>query len=105
MAPTNGHLAVRSADHNRPTVADLQGDNHYTQFARKTWLSGSAVNAKTIKPDFLKKELWDVLESEGFQYKSLLILENLQCLERYCRLTSSLSALADPVQLSMAWLQ
>jgi intron-binding protein aquarius len=30
----------------------------------------------------LKTEIWDVLEKEGFLFKSLLVLENLQILER-----------------------
>lgn len=64
----------------RPTVADLQGDNHYAEIARKTWLKAKKtpkVNAKLVK-----EELWDKLEKEGFAYPSLLILETLQALEK-----------------------
>ncbi len=71
----------RSTDNGRPLVADLQGDGYYAQFARKHWLKPSKVTR--IKPDALKTELWDVLEGEDFQSKSLLILENLQILEDY----------------------
>ena len=35
-----------------------------------------------VKPDVVKKEIWDVLEREDFPHRSLLILENLQILER-----------------------
>ncbi|KAI9700821.1 MAG: hypothetical protein M1836_002190 [Candelina mexicana] len=72
---------LRTTDNGRPLVADLQGDNYYAQFARKHWLKPSKVTR--IKSDVLKTELWDVLEAENFQFRSLLILENLQILEKY----------------------
>ncbi|KAI9715179.1 MAG: hypothetical protein M1812_006158 [Candelaria pacifica] len=72
---------LRSTDNGRPLVADLQGDNNYAQFARKHWLKPSKVTR--ILPDVLKTELWDVLAGEGFHFRSLLILENLQFLEKY----------------------
>lgn len=65
----------------RPTVADLHGDNHFAQVARKSWLS--ATKAPKVRPEVVKKELWDELEKLGFAYSSLLVLENLQLLERY----------------------
>ncbi|KAK7530398.1 uncharacterized protein J3D65DRAFT_641109 [Phyllosticta citribraziliensis] len=67
--------------HARPTVSDLQGENHYAQVARKHWLG--AARPPKVKPDVLKRELWDVLEKDGFPYSALLILENLQLLESY----------------------
>lgn len=65
----------------RPTVADLHGDNHFAQVARKHWLS--AKKTPKVRPEVVKKELWDELAKDDFAYSSLLVLENLQLLERY----------------------
>lgn len=67
--------------HARPTVADLHGESHFAQVARKTWLSTS--KAPKVRPEVVKKELWDQLEHVDFAYPSLLVLENLQLLESY----------------------
>jgi intron-binding protein aquarius len=75
-APTDS-----SSVHARPTVADLHGENHFAQVARKNWLS--AKKTPKVRPEVVKKELWDELENVDFAYSSLLILENLQLLERY----------------------
>jgi intron-binding protein aquarius len=67
----------------RPTVADLQGDSPFAQLAKKHWLKTSKKSTKVkVKQDVLKNEIWDVLEQEDFAFKSLLVLENLQILER-----------------------
>ncbi|KAF7681106.1 dead helicases superfamily protein [Alternaria burnsii] len=73
--------ADSSSVHARPTVADLHGENHFAQVARKNWLS--AKKTPKVRPEVVKKELWDELENVDFAYSSLLILENLQLLERY----------------------
>lgn len=65
----------------RPTVADLQGDSHFAQVARKNWLAAS--KTPKARPDVIKKDLWDELEKVDFAYSALLVLENLQALERY----------------------
>ncbi|TKA62400.1 hypothetical protein B0A49_11217 [Cryomyces minteri] len=65
----------------RPTVADLKGDSHYAQIARKHWLT--SVTPPKVKPNIVKQELWDHLEKEGFAFRSLLLLEQLQLVERY----------------------
>ncbi|EKG20245.1 hypothetical protein MPH_02478 [Macrophomina phaseolina MS6] len=67
--------------HARPTVADLNGENHYAQVARKHWLDCS--KPPKVRPQVVKDELWDSLEKDDFPYPSLLILENLQLLEKY----------------------
>lgn len=67
--------------HARPTVADLNGENHYAQVARKHWLDSS--KPPKVRPQVVKDELWDSLERDDFPYPSLLILENLQLLEKY----------------------
>ncbi len=71
----------RGIDDGRPTVADLQGNSPFAQLANKYWLKKKSSKV-TVKPDVLKKEIWDVLEKEDFAYRSLLVLENLQILER-----------------------
>lgn len=85
MDATQGPTSVAATDsaivHARPTVADLHGENHFAQLARKNWLAGNK-NPK-VRPDVIKKELWDELEKVEFAYSSLLVLENLQLLERY----------------------
>lgn len=70
-----------SGEDGRPNFADLEGDNEWTQLARKHWL-GSA-KLKRVKNDVVKIGIWDVLEKENFQYRSLLILESLQLLEMF----------------------
>ncbi|KAF2178882.1 hypothetical protein K469DRAFT_741877 [Zopfia rhizophila CBS 207.26] len=81
----NGATAARqtsfSSLHARPTVADLDGENYFAQIARKNWLSGS--KASKVQENVIKKELWDELERTDFAFPSLLVLENLQLLERY----------------------
>lgn len=76
MAPNNAVTASAT----RPTIEDLHGDNHYAQVARKYWLK----KTKTTKvlPKVIKDELWAHLETDGFAYGSLLILETLQVLEK-----------------------
>ncbi|OJD40007.1 dead helicases superfamily protein [Diplodia corticola] len=77
----NGSIVPVPVTHARPTVADLNGENHYAQVARKHWLDSS--KPPKVRPQVVKDELWDVLEKDDFPYPSLLILENLQLLEKY----------------------
>jgi intron-binding protein aquarius len=71
----------------RPTPAEVEEEEHpFVQVARKNWLKKTKKGAKPkVKNDVLKQNIWDLLEREGFQYKSLLLLESLQTLERYAR--------------------
>ncbi len=78
---TTAHATDALSREARPTVAELHGENHFAQVARKNWLT--AKKAPRVRPEVLKKELWDELENVDFAYSSLLILENLQLLERY----------------------
>jgi hypothetical protein len=67
----------------RPSVAEPDGvENPFAQLAQKHWTSKKSAKVK-VKPDVLKNEIWDVLEKESFAFKSLLLLENLQILEKY----------------------
>ncbi|KAM0436182.1 hypothetical protein ACHAPT_003074 [Fusarium lateritium] len=69
----------------RPTPAEVEEEEHqFVQLARKHWLKAGKRPAKPkVKNDVLKQHIWEVLEREGFQYKSLLLLESLQTLESY----------------------
>jgi intron-binding protein aquarius len=80
-ARNKAHATDAPSVHARPTVADLHGENHFAQVARKNWLA--AKKTPKVRPEVVKKDLWDELETSGFSYSSLLILENLQLLERY----------------------
>lgn len=56
--------------------------NTWAQVAQKHWLKKSGRSTKVkVKPDVLKKEIWDVLEKDDFPYSGLLALENLQILD------------------------
>ena len=67
---------------NRPTIDDLTGDdNLYAPLARKHWLTKS--KPPKVQAKVVKEGLWDPLEKEDFAFTSLLLLEQLQLLERY----------------------
>lgn len=79
-APPN-QSSASTAVHARPTIADMDGENHFAQVAKKNWLAGS--KAPKVRPNVVKEEIWDELERQDFAFPSLLVLENLQLLERY----------------------
>ncbi|KAJ6140519.1 hypothetical protein N7470_010315 [Penicillium chermesinum] len=64
----------------RPTVVDFREDSPWVQLAKAHWLD---VKVRKVKSDAIKKQLWDPLEAEGFSSRSLLVLENLNVLEKY----------------------
>lgn len=68
----------------RPTVEDFREDSAWVQLAKTHWLEAS--NVRKAKQDVIKKEIWDPLEAEGFNLRSLLTLENLSVLEKYALL-------------------
>ncbi|KAI0597645.1 P-loop containing nucleoside triphosphate hydrolase protein [Biscogniauxia sp. FL1348] len=68
----------------RPTVADLEGETEFAQLAKQHWLKPTKRTTRVkVKADVLRRDIWDVLEKDGFPYKSLLVLEGLQTLESY----------------------
>ncbi|KAG8415110.1 hypothetical protein J3458_008990 [Metarhizium acridum] len=69
----------------RPTPAEVEEEEHQlVQLARSHWLKPGKRTVKSkVKNDVLKQGIWDVLEQDGFHYKSLLLLESLQTLESY----------------------
>lgn len=81
------HHEEPAAEH--PTPAEIEEEEHqFVQVARANWLKKSKKTAKVkVKNDILK-QIWEILERDGFQHKSLLLLESLQTLERYAVLPS-----------------
>lgn len=80
-------MALAQSLESRPTVVDFREDSPWVKLAKAHWLN---VKVRKAKPDVIKKQLWDPLESEGFSIRLLLILENLNVLEKYV-----MSSLAD----------
>ncbi|ORX90723.1 hypothetical protein BCR34DRAFT_595073, partial [Clohesyomyces aquaticus] len=80
-AATTAQTSDFNGLHARPTIADLHGENHFAQAAQKHWLS--AKKPPKVRPQVVKEEIWEELEKCDFAYSSLLVLENLQLLERY----------------------
>lgn len=77
MAPlTNTQSIVE-----RPTIDDLTGDSHFAQLARKHWL-GKTKKVKVLA-ETLEKDIWDPIQKSGYALYDLLLLEQLQCFERY----------------------
>lgn len=74
-------MAQDAALSSRPTVDDLTGDNQFAQLARKHWL-GKTKQPK-VQANVVKEDIWDAVEKEGFAYGPLLLLEQLQLLEKY----------------------
>ena len=54
-------------------------EDHWAQLAQKNWPKGKKY--KKITNDFINKDLWDPLQSNGFDFQILIRLENLQLVE------------------------
>jgi hypothetical protein len=83
MAPINASVSADTTDAiaGRPTLDDLQGENHYAQLARKYWQDKE--KPRKVQPKVVKEELWDHLAQDNFGVGKLLLLEQLQLLEHY----------------------
>ncbi|MCJ1385979.1 hypothetical protein MMC17_009104 [Xylographa soralifera] len=57
-------------------------EEQWRQLAEAQWSKPSA-KVRKVRPEVVKTEIWDVLEKDGFAFRSLLILDNLQLLEKY----------------------
>ena len=64
----------------QPQPAEIDAETHWALLAKKHW--PKHVTTRKIKNDLIKSDIWDVLEQENFAYRSLLILESLQLLEK-----------------------
>ena len=60
---------------------ELEDDNRWAQLAQRHWLK--RLKSGKVKSEVIKNEIWDVLEAEDFLFRSLLLLENSQLLEKY----------------------
>lgn len=64
--------------------SDSDAEGEFASLAKQHWLKKTKRATKVkVKNDVLKREIWDALEKDGFQFKSLVALEGLQTLERY----------------------
>ena len=59
-----------------------EGEAHWKGLAEKNWLKTSSKPRK-VRAELVKNGIWDVLEKEGFEFRTLLGLESLQLLEKY----------------------
>jgi len=71
----NANAAI---DNSRPSVSDLDGDNTYAVTARKHWFQKDKIRFDSK----IVSNLFSELERDNWSVKSLLILENLQYVER-----------------------
>ena len=53
----------------------------WRELAEKTWLK-SSTRIRKVRAEVVKQDLWDILEKEEFNFRSLVELENLQLLEK-----------------------
>ena len=65
---------------NAPGIQGLGNEDHWTSLARQHW--SKLVGLRKVKSEVVKNEIWDRLEHENFEFRSLVILENLQLLEK-----------------------
>lgn len=82
--------------------SSIEQSNHWTQLADKHWRKNT--KSKKVKPDVVKKEIWDVLEAESFPTPWLIQLEGSQLLEKYVHTKSWLAKTNMITQLLMAWI-
>lgn len=60
---------------------ELEHRNRWTELAQKYW--SQPAKSRKVNSEVIKNEIWDILEREEFLFRSLLLLENLQLLEKY----------------------
>lgn len=76
--------ARKEVDVEMPSAGEVDIESSFSQLAHTHWLKPSKKSTKVkVKQDVLKNDIWDVLEKGDFAFGSLLVLENLQILERY----------------------
>ena len=78
--PNAAEMDRQAGPTGRPTVTDLTGDSHLAKVARANWLTKTP---QKVLSDVVENEIWGHLEDEDFPYFSLVLLEQLQALERY----------------------
>ena len=61
---------------------ETENGGHWQQLAEKQWAKPTSKPRK-VRAEVVKNDIWDVLEKENYEFRSLLALENLQLLEQY----------------------
>lgn len=69
------------ANNDTSILEDPERVNHWNSLALRHW--SKATRAKKVDPEVVRNEIWDVLQSNNFDFRSLLALDNLQLLEKY----------------------
>ena len=67
-------------ENDAPNVDELGDEGHWTLLARQHW--SKSVEPRKIRQEVIKKDIWERLQSENFEIRSLVVLENLQLLEK-----------------------
>lgn len=60
---------------------DGESESRWRELAEKHWAKPSQ-KVKKVRAEILKQEIWDALEKEDFDFRSLLVLDNVQLLEK-----------------------
>lgn len=84
-------------------VGENEGLDRWTPIAEKHWLKPTHV--RKVNPELIKNDIWDYLVLDGFDFRSLLALENLQILERYVNGEASSTSLSNLDKVPMARIQ
>ena len=63
-------------------TTEAEKEARWRELAEENW-SKPTKKPKKVRNDFLKTKIWDVVEQEGLEYRTLWLLETLQLLEQY----------------------
>ena len=63
-------------------TTEYEKESRWRDLAEKHW-SKPTTKPRKVRNDFLKAEIWDVVEKEGFEFRTLLTLDSVQLLEQY----------------------
>lgn len=69
------------ANNDASTLEDSERFDDWNSLALRHW--SKSTRAKKVDPEVIRNEIWDVLQSNNFDFRSLLALDNLQLLEKY----------------------
>ena len=72
-------ITIASNEDDHPDIQDF-GEGHWSTLAQKHW--AKPTSTRKVKAEVIKTELWETLEKEDFRFRSLLVLESLQLLEK-----------------------
>ena len=63
-----------------PNLAELVNQSLWDDLAEKYW--SKPLGPGKVNPEVIKNEIWDRIENESFEFRTLIALENLQILEK-----------------------